>query len=109
MKQHIILLACALATCSFSIYAQSSATSNANNTTVTVQKVEGYGESGDAFTFKASSGKRFMVFNAGGTSPIKGEALIQQSLKSKQKICLKLDRNLNEPRMVLAVKAGVCQ
>ncbi|MEG2267348.1 MAG: hypothetical protein RSC68_23850 [Acinetobacter sp.] len=106
MKQHIILLAC-VATCPFSVYAQSSATSN--TTTVTVQKIEGYGESGDAFTFKASSGKRFMVFNAGGTNPIKGEALIQQAVKSKQKICLKLDRNLNEPRMVLAVKAGACQ
>lgn len=109
MKQHIISLACALATCSFSVHAQSNAASNSNNTTVTVQKVEGYGESSDAFTFKANSGKRFMVFNAGGTNPIKGEALIQQSVKSKQKICLKLDRNLNEPRMVLAVKAGACQ
>ena len=108
MKQHIIVLAC-VATCSFSVYAQSSAASNSNTTTVTVQKIEGYGESGDAFTFKASSGKRFIVFNAGGTNPIKGEALIQQSVKSKQKICLKLDRNLNEPRMVLAVKAGACQ
>lgn len=108
MKQHIIVLAC-VTTCSFSIFAQSSAASNSNNTTVTVQKVEGYGESSDAFTFKANSGKRFMVFNAGGTNPIKDEALIQQSVKSKQKICLKLDRNLNEPRMVLAVKAGTCQ
>ena len=50
-----------------------------------------------------------MVYNAGGTSPIKGEALIQQSVKSKQKICLVLDSYPQEPRMVQAVKKGSCK
>ena len=77
--------------------------------TATVKYIEGYGESGDAFTFKVVSGKRYMVYNAGGTSPIKGESLIQQSAKSKQKICLVLDSYPNEPRMVQAVKKGACK
>lgn len=77
--------------------------------TVVVQKIEGFGESGDAFTFKAKSGKRYMVYNAGGASPIKGEALIQQSAKSKQKICLELDSYSNAPQMVDAVKKGACK
>lgn len=50
-----------------------------------------------------------MVYNAGGASPIKGEALIQQSAKSKQEICLELDSGTNEPRMVNAVKKGSCK
>ena len=86
-----------------------SAMANSNQVSVTVKKIEGYGESGDAFTFKAVSGKRYMVYNAGGTSPIKGESLIQQSAKSKQKICLVLDSYPNEPRMVQAVKKGTCK
>lgn len=86
-----------------------SAIANTNQVTVTVKKIEGYGESSDAFTFKAVSGKRYMVYNAGGTSPIKGEALIQQSLKSKQKICLVLDSYPQESRMVQAVKKGSCK
>lgn len=86
-----------------------SAMANSNQVSVTVKKIEGYGESGDAFTFKAVSGKRYMVYNAGGTSPIKGEDLIQQSAKSKQKICLVLDSYPNEPRMVQAVKKGACK
>ena len=77
--------------------------------TVVVQKIEGFGESGDAFTFKAKSGKRYMVYNAGGASPIKGEALIQQSAKSKQKICLELDGYSSAPQMVDAVKKGACK
>ena len=60
-----------------------SAMAKSNQVSVTVKKIEGYAESGDAFTFKTVSGKRYMVYNAGGTSPIKGEALIQQSAKSK--------------------------
>lgn len=80
-----------------------------NQVTVVVQKIEGFGESGDAFTFKAKSGKRYMVYNAGGESPIKGEALIQQSAKSKQKICLELDAYSNAPHMVNAVKKGTCK
>ena len=86
-----------------------SAMANSNQVSVTVKKIEGYGESGDAFTFKAVSGKRYMVYNAGGTSPIKDEALIQQSAKSKQKICLVLDSYPNEPRMVQAVRKGACK
>ena len=49
-----------------------------------------------------------MVYNAGGSSPIQGEALIQQSAKHKQKIRLLLDPSLHEPRMVQAVKKGAC-
>lgn len=86
-----------------------SAMAKSNQVNVTVKKIEGYGESGDAFTFKAVSGKRYMVYNAGGTNPIQGEALIQQSAKSKQKICLVLDSYPNEPRMVQAVKKGACK
>lgn len=82
---------------------------SSNQVTATVKKIEGYGESEDAFTFKTVSGKRYMVYNAGGTSPIKGEMLIQQSAKSKQKICLVLDSYPNEPRMVQAVKKGACK
>jgi hypothetical protein len=50
-----------------------------------------------------------MVYNAGGESPIKGEALIQQSAKSKQKICLELNSGTNEPRIVNAVKKSSCK
>jgi len=50
-----------------------------------------------------------MVYNAGGASPIKGEALIQQSAKSKQKICLELDSYSNAPQMVNTVKKGACK
>lgn len=98
-----LLLATALTGISTSAMAKN------NQVSVTVKKIEGYGESGDAFTFKAVSGKRYMVYNAGGTSPIKGESLIQQSAKSKQKICLVLDSYPNEPRMVQAVKKGTCK
>lgn len=98
------LLTTAVLTC-FSV----NAVASSNQVTVTVKKIEGYGESSDAFTFKAVSGKRYMVYNAGGTSPINGEALIQQSVKSKQKICLVLDSYPQEPRMVQAVKKGSCK
>lgn len=103
MKFQSILLTCALALFAISAFAQS------EMVTATVKHIEGYGESGDAFTFKAVSGKRYMVYNASGTSPIKGESLIQQSAKSKQKICLVLDSDPNEPRMVQAVKKGACK
>jgi len=103
MKFQSILLTCALALFTISAFAQS------ETVTATVKHIEGYGESGDAFTFKAVSGKRYMVYNAGGTSPIKGESLIQQSAKSKQKICLVLDSDPNELRMVQAVKKGACK
>lgn len=99
-----VLLITTVLTC-FSL----STLANSNQVTVTVKKVEGYGESSDAFTFKAVSGKRYMVYNAGGTSPINGEVLIQQSVKSKQKICLDLDSYPQEPRMVQAVKKGSCK
>ena len=103
MKFQSILLTCALALFAFPAFAQS------ETVTATVKHIESYGESGDAFTFKAVSGKRYMVYNAGGTSPIKGESLIQQSVKYKQKICLVLDSYPNEPRMVQAVKKGTCK
>jgi hypothetical protein len=77
--------------------------------TAAVKKIEGFGESGDAFTFKVNSGKRYMVYNAGGERPIKGESLIQQSARTKQKICLILDSDPSEPRMVNAVKKGPCK
>ena len=85
------------------------ALAKAPQVTVVVKKIEGFGESGDAFTFKAVSGKRYMVYNAGGTSPISGEKLIQQSARSQQKICLILDSYSSEPRMVDAVKKGACK
>ena len=100
------LLACSLMACSASVFAQAKTQTQA--VTVCVETIEGYGESGDAFTFKTVSGKRYMVYNAGGSSPIQGEALIQQSAKHKQKMCLLLDPSLHEPRMVQAVKKGAC-
>ena len=74
-----------------------------------MKKIEGYGESGDAYTFKASSGKRYMVYNAGGSQPISGEALIMKAEKNKQPICLKLTTDPSQPRMVDAVRAGRCK
>ena len=98
------LLGCSLVACSASVSAQTQTQTQTQAVTVRVEKIEGYGESGDAFTFETVSGKRYMVYNAGGSSPIQGEALIQQSAKHKQKICLLLDPSLHEPRMVQAVK-----
>lgn len=79
-----------------------------NQVSVTVKKIGDYGESGDAYVFKATSGKTYQVYNAGGASPIKGESLIQQSVKTKQQICLILDRDQSQPRLVQAVKKGPC-
>lgn len=105
MKIQSILLVCNLMVITAPVCAQSQPVT----LTATVKKIEGYGESGDAYTFKTVSGKRYMVYNAGGSSPIQGEALIQQSLKTKQPICLVLDHHLNEPRMVQAAQQGPCK
>lgn len=105
MKFQSILLVCSLMVATAPVCAQSQPVT----LTTTVKNIEGYGESGDAYTFKTVSGKRYMVYNAGGSSPIQGEALIQQSLKTKQPICLILDQHPNEPRMVQAVQQGPCK
>ncbi|MCH7351744.1 MULTISPECIES: hypothetical protein [unclassified Acinetobacter] len=81
----------------------------ANTVTVTVKKIEGFGESGDAFTFKTTSGKRYMVYNAGGASPIQGEELISSSAKSKKAVCLRLSTEQTQPRMVESVRLGQCK
>ena len=103
MKFQSILLTCALSLFAFPAFAQS------ETVTATVKHIEGYGESGDAFIFKTVSGKRYMVYNAGGPSPSNGEALTQQSEKFKQKSCLVLDSYRNEPRKVQAVRKGACK
>lgn len=105
MKFQSILLVCSIVAFTAPVCAQSQPVT----LTATVKKIEGYGESGDAYTFKTVSGKRYMVYNAGGSSPIQGEALIQQSLKTKQPICLVFDQHPNEPRMVQAVQQGPCK
>lgn len=50
MKFQPILLTCALSLFAFPAFAQS------ETVTATVKHIESYGESGDAFTFKAVSG-----------------------------------------------------
>ena len=96
-------------TCRVVLVASSSlAMAKGNQVTVTVKHVGDFGESGDAYTFKATSGKNYQVYNAGGSSPIKGESLIEQSAKSKQKICLTLDADRSEPRLVQSVRKGPC-
>ncbi|MHA3080680.1 hypothetical protein [Acinetobacter sp. ANC 4635] len=101
MKKLLLVLSCTL--CSLPVLAKT------EQVTVTVKKIEGYGESGDAYTFKATSGKRYMVYNAGGAQPISGEALIMKAEKNKQPICLKLVADPSQPRMVDAVRAGRCK
>lgn len=78
------------------------------NTTVTVKHLYGYAESGDAYTFIAQNGKRYMVYNAGGSQPIPGERFIFNSAKDKKPICLTLDHS-NQPPLVSAVKQGACR
>lgn len=87
----------------------SSAFAQSNSATVIVKKIEGFSESGDAFSFKATTGKRYQVYNAGGASPIQGEELISSSIKSKKAICLRLDPDKNEPRLVQSVRQGKCK
>ena len=101
MKKLLLALSCTL--CSLPVLAKT------EHVTVTIKKIEGYGESGDAYTFKAMSGKRYMVYNAGGSQPITGERLITQAVKTKQPICLQLAANASQPRMVDAVRAGRCK
>ena len=85
------------------------AKSNSNAITVTVKTIEGFSESGDAFTFKTTSGKRYMVYNAGGANPIQGEELISSSAKSKKAICLRLSAEQTQPRLVESVRSGQCK
>lgn len=98
-----MILACGLSLICTSLFAQS------NSATVIVKKIEGFSESGDAFSFKATTGKRYQVYNAGGASPIQGEELISSSIKSKKAICLRLDPDKNEPRLVQSVRQGKCK
>ena len=77
-----LILACGLSLICTSLFAQS------NSTTVIVKKIEGFSESGDAFSFKSTTGKRYQVYNAGGSNPIQGEDLISSSIKSKKAILL---------------------
>lgn len=98
-----MILACGLSLICTSLFAQS------NSTTVIVKKIEGFSESGDTFSFKATTGKRYQVYNAGGASPIQGEELISSSIKSKKAICLRLDPDKNEPRLVQSVHKGKCK
>ena len=80
-----------------------------NAVTVTVKQIEGFSESGDAFTFKATNGKRYSVYNAGGANPIQGEEFISSSAKSKKAICLRLSTEQTQPRMVESVRSGKCK
>ena len=98
-----MILACGLSLLCTSLFAQS------NSATVIVKKIEGFSESGDAFSFKASTGKRYQVYNAGGATPIQGEELISSSIKSKKAICLRLDPDKTEPRLVQSVRQGKCK
>lgn len=77
-------------------------------TTVTVKQLHGYGESGDAYSFTAQNGKRYMVYNAGGTQPIPGERYLLSSAKHKKPICLTLDQS-SQPPLVNSVKQGTCR
>lgn len=58
---------------------------------------------------KSTTGKRYQVYNAGGASPIQGEELISSSIKSKKAICLHLDPDKTEPRLVQSVRQGKCK
>ena len=53
MKKLLLALSCTL----FSL----PVLAKTEHVTVTIKNIEGYGESGDAYTFKATSGKRYMV------------------------------------------------
>ena len=98
-----LILACGLSLICTSLFAQS------NKVTVIVKKIEGFSESGDAFSFKTTSSKRYQVYNAGGANPIPGEELISNSIKSKKAICLRLDADKTEPRLVQSVHKGKCK
>lgn len=98
-----LILACGLSLICTSLFAQS------NKVTVIVKKIEGFSDSGDAFSFKTTSGKRYQVYNAGGSNQIQGEELISSSIKTKKAICLRLDANKTEPRLVQSVHKGQCK
>lgn len=98
-----LILACGLSLLCTSLFAQS------NKVTVIVKKIEGFSESGDAFIFKSSTGKRYQVYNAGGANPIQGEELISSSIKTKKAICLRLDADKTEPRLVQSAHKGKCK
>lgn len=98
-----LILACGLSLICTSLFAQS------NSTTVIVKKIEGFSESGNAFSFKITKGKRYQVYNAGGSNPIQGEELISNSIKTKKAICLRLDADKTEPRLVQSVHKGKCK
>lgn len=87
----------------------STAFAKTNSVTVTVKKIEGFSESGDAFTFKTTSGKRYQVYNAGGASPIQGEEYISNAMKTKKAICLYLSSDQAPVRMVESVRPGKCK
>lgn len=87
----------------------SSAFANTNSVTVTVKTIEGFSESGDAFTFKTTSGKRYQVYNAGGANPIQGEKYISNAVKTKKAICLHLSPDQTPVRMVESVRPGKCK
>ncbi|MEB3755199.1 hypothetical protein [Acinetobacter sp. MD2(2019)] len=80
----------------------------ANTVTVVVKKIEGFGESGDAFIFRTTTGQRYQVYNAGGSNPIRGEALLSDSVKTRKAVCLHLDANKTKPRLVQSVHQGAC-
>lgn len=101
MKKFI--LTCSLSLLCGSVFAQP------NSVSVIVKKIEGFSESGDAFSFKTTSGKRYQVYNAGGANPIHGEELISSSAKTKKTICLHLDADKTEPRLVQSVRQGKCK
>lgn len=63
----------------------STAFAKTNSVTVTVKKIEGFSESGDAFTFKTTSGKRYQVYNAGVRVlfRVRNIFLIQSKLKNQ--------------------------
>ena len=98
-----LILACGLSLICTSLFAQS------NSTTVIVKKIEDFSESGDAFSFKTTTGKRYQVYNAGGSNPIQGEELVSNSIKTKKAICLRLDADKTEPRLVQSVQKGKCK
>ena len=101
MKKHN--LAYGLSLIFTSLFAQS------NSATVIVKNIEGFSESGDAFSFKTTTGKRYQVYNAGGSNPIQGEELVANSIKTKKSICLRLDADKTEPRLVQSVHKGKCK
>ena len=98
-----LILACGLSLICTSLFAQS------NKVTVIVKKIEGFSELGDTFSFKTTTGKRYQVYNAGGSNPIQGEELVSNSIKTKKAICLRLDADKTEPRLVQSVHKGKCK